>query len=255
MAVDIIDKYIIRPWESGLLMKIIFINIAIYILITLCGTIWNGATAEIVSVLCFPSSWQQFLLLPWTLFTYMWIHTNLWHLLFNMAWLYWLGGMFLQAYTARQMLLLYISGGAAGAFFYMGYTSAAFPEQQSMLMGASAAVMAIITATALKRPDFRCYIPLLGSVALKWIALVALILLCADFISETGGGRFSHIGGVIAGVIFFIVTMPRKVKRRVPKEPQAVRYKNIDDIIDKVKRSGYSALTDEEKRRLFDVEK
>ena len=49
--------------------------------------------------------------------------------------------------------------------------------------------------------------------------------------------------------------MPRKVKRRAPKEPQAVRYKNIDDIIDKVKHSGYSALTDEEKRRLFDVEK
>ena len=252
---DIIDKYIIRPWKSSLLMKIIFIDSAVYLLIALCGTVWSAFTTEIVTALCFPASLPQFLSQPWTIFTYMWIHVNLWHLLFNMMWLYWLGKMFLQVFSGKQMLLLYVSGGVAGALFYMGYTNLLYHGQYPLLLGASAAVMAVITATALRRPDFRCNIPLLGAVALKWIAFVALILLCADFISETGGGRFSHIGGVIAGVIFWLVTMPRKVRNSAQRQPGNVKYKNIDDIIDKVKRSGYSALTDEEKRRLFNVEK
>lgn len=236
-------------------MKVIFINIVVFILIAFCGAVWADGTSRIVTMLCFPADLRQFLSEPWTIFTYMWIHTNLWHLLFNMAWLYWMGGMFLQAYSSRQMLLLYVSGGVAGACFYLGYSGMVHPQQHYMLMGASAAVMAVITTTALKRPDFRCNIPLLGGVALKWIALVALILFCADFISETGGGRFSHIGGVVAGALFMLATMPRKAKKRAPRQTNTVKYQNIDDIIDKVKRSGYSALTDDEKRRLFDVEK
>ena len=250
--VSIIDKYIVKPWKASALMKVIFINVAVYMFFLLCGILFAETTEKLFILLSFPTDLSRYIHTPWTIFSYMWIHGSLWHLVFNMCWLYWMGGMFLQIYSVRELMVLYVSGGLLGAVVYMLYSNVIYSQPQLMLLGASAAVMAIITSTALRRMDFKCNIPLLGAVKLKWIALGAFVLFSADFITETGGSRFAHIGGVIAGIIFLMVTAPRRIKKQVSKE---VKYKNIDTIIEKVKRSGYSALSEEEKRRLFDVEK
>lgn len=235
-------------------MKIIFINTAVYILLLYLGWFWNSGATEIVSALSLPGSFSALPSAFWTPLTYMWIHLDFWHLLFNMAWLYWMGSMFLQVFSSRRMVVLYISGGLCGALLYLAFFSLSMNGDTAhhSLLGASAAVMAIVTATALKRPDYKCKLPLIGAVALKWIALVALILGCADFIEEAGGSSFAHLGGAIAGVVYLVIVAPRRVKATPKRE---TKYDNVDSILEKIKQSGYSALTDEEKRRLFDVKK
>ena len=51
---------------------------------------------------------------PWTLLTYMLVHTNPLHLLFNLLWLYWFGRMLADVASDRQMLWIFVGSGGAG---------------------------------------------------------------------------------------------------------------------------------------------
>ena len=112
---------------------------------------------------------------PWTLLTYMLVHTNPLHLLFNLLWLYWFGRMLADVASDRQMLWIFVGSGVAGGVLYSvssafgGYTGA-------YLAGDSAAVLGVMAATALLMPSRRIGLFLIGEVKLKWVALAGIRL-------------------------------------------------------------------------------
>lgn len=246
-----------------------------------------------IALLGVPSHLNVLLLRFWSPFTYMFVHANLLHILFNMLWLYWFGTIFLSYFHGRTLGGLYVLGGLGGALLYLIafntiplYT---LREGPSNMVGASASVMAIVMATAFYRPDVTINLLLLGRVKIIYIALAVFAI---DFFSlssgNNAGGHVAHIGGALVGYIFANrykkgkdITLPisrfldfvanlfkkREVKGKhkvVYKRPendydynyrQKQRSKDIDAILDKLKKSGYNNLTEEEKRKLFDASK
>lgn len=273
-------------------IKLIYINVGVFLIIRLVGVIcllFNIPGIAILDFLQLPSSLSSLLSKPWTLFTYMFTHYDFLHILFNMLWLYWFGPIFLRAFNERQFGGLYILGGLAGAvLFILAYNVLPYFEPvvgYSALIGASASVMAIVFAISFYRKDFEINLFLIGRIKLIYLALGTLVIDFLAMTSSNAGGHIAHIGGALLGILYASQMQKGKdftkpinkvldwfVNLRKPKPKMRVTYKRdkmdyeyndkknkenaeIDRILDKLKHSGYESLNSEEKKKLFDASK
>ncbi len=100
--------------QGSMLLRIIFINIGIFILLNLVvivAMLFNVNGHGWVSWTELPGDWSLLIRRPWTLVTYMFVHYNFLHILFNMLWLYWLGRIFMEFFSPKQLTGLYLLGG------------------------------------------------------------------------------------------------------------------------------------------------
>ncbi|MDC1486029.1 rhomboid family intramembrane serine protease [Flavobacteriales bacterium] len=200
-----------NQWQQGgMLIRLLLVNCGVFLIVTtlqLLATLGFGQSSPVdaASVLGLATTWMPDLLVrrPWTIVTHMFVHTGIWHLLMNMALLFWMGGLFVAHFGARRLLSTYIVGGLAGFVLYFTATNV-FPglQQGTYAYGASAAVMAILVAVATRDPDRRIGLILIGAVPLKYVAL-ALILLDYFALSngENTGGNLAHLGGALFGYV------------------------------------------------------
>ncbi|MCJ8211404.1 rhomboid family intramembrane serine protease [Mucilaginibacter sp. RS28] len=216
----------------------------------------------------------------WTPITYMFMHEGVFHILFNMLWLYWMGQLFEEYLGTKRIVGLYIMGGIAGALFYIaGFNLIpAFSHSErlyeTVVVGASASVMAIVIATATLLPNYTLYLMFLGPVKLKWIAVFYVVL---DFLSIAGpnaGGEMAHIGGAVFGFIYMkqlqrgnnwganfqlfgskskikVVSHNAGYQKNSRNANSAPQQEEIDRILDKISQSGYDSLNKQEKETLF----
>jgi len=267
---------------------LIAINVAVYLLINIPAVfewLFTGSS-QIISFysneyLAIPAYLPKLEVRFWTPLTYMFMHAGIFHILFNMLWLYWIGQIF-EEYLGKQRIVgVYLLGGLAGALFYvLSYNF--FPAFAPVLpistaVGASASVMAIIVATATLLPDFSISLMIIGPVKLKWIAVFYVVL---DFLSIAGpnaGGEIAHIGGALLGFIYIkrlqkgsdwvgnianlfksgpklskLKVVARNNNKRSNSRP---RQDEVDVILDKISKVGYEHLSSEEKEILFRASK
>ena len=199
-----------RTYSQGsMLLRLIFINIGVFVLLHLVAIgamLFNIDGGTYLSWLELPSDFWLFLKRPWTLVTYMFTHYSLWHILFNMLWLYWLGRIFMEFFSSKQLTGLYLLGGWGGAVFYLLATNLLpyFTSSPHLyfLLGASASVVAIVVATAVYAPDYRIGLLFLGEVPIKWIAIVTVLISLFSLEGANVGGNIAHIGGAVVGAWF-----------------------------------------------------
>jgi membrane associated rhomboid family serine protease len=286
-----------RSFRRGsVVIRLIFINATVFILLGLVFVFirlfsTGMPLAELrlyfdehfIRYLAVPSLPSELLLRPWTMFTYMFTHFNLWHILFNMLVLYWFGKIFLQYLSAKQLLSNYILGGLSGALLYILFFNI-FPGLKeylgSSMLGASASIMAIVIAIAVFVPEYTLYMLFLGQVKLKYIALAFILLDILMIASDNAGGNIAHLGGALYGYLFItylkkgrdignwlIVAFERtrrnrrlsvsyrRMSRKITDEEynrnKALQQKEIDRILDKIAQGGYESLTKKEKETLF----
>ena len=289
-----------RTFQQGnIVVRLIYINVAAFIISTLLSVVlglFNVNVAEFLRDLYLPADLLQLLRRPWTLITYMFMHAGLWHLLGNMLWLYWFGRLFLYFFSAKHLRGLYVVGGLLGALLYIvAYNLFPMFESQlysATLVGASASVLAIAIATAVREPEYRINLMLIGPVKLKYFALFIVLFDALYVGSNNAGGHIAHLGGALAGWWFAKgVSQGRDIthwvnvcidaisrlfdkRERKPRRPKMkvhttnsrtadyeynahkkAQSDEVDKILDKLKKSGYSSLSDEEKRRLFEASK
>ena len=198
-----------RSYSQGsMLLKLIFINIGVFVVlhVLVIGSLLMNAGNGILQWVELPSDLGLLLHRPWTLITYMFAHYGFLHILFNMLWLYWLGRIFMEYFSPKQLTGVYLLGGLGGALlFLLAYNSLpyfrALPEP-AFLKGASASVIAIVVATAVYAPDYRIGLLFLGEVPLKWVALVTVAIAVLGLDAGNVGGNIAHIGGAIVGAWF-----------------------------------------------------
>ena len=277
--------------------QFIYINIGIFVvtsLVVILGMLFNVRTHFWMNWFELPSSLLRFAQQPWSIVTYMFLHGGILHLLFNMLWLYSFGQLFLLFYSARHFRGLYLFGGLCGGLLYM-FAYNVFPyfhphSAVSYLLGASASVLAIVIATAVREPEYRVNLVLFGQIRLKYLALIVIVADLLFITSNNAGGHIAHLGGALAGWWFAtglrkgtdvtkwinalidwlmggwkITRTPKKPKMKVHYGGRSSDYDynarkkeqdaEIDRILDKLKKSGYQNLTTEEKQRLFDASK
>lgn len=277
-------------------LQLIYINVGVFVVTTLVSVflrLFNLGDASWMNFMTLPASIPEFLKQPWSLLSYMFLHADPLHLLFNMLWLYWFGQLFLSFFSARHFRGLYLLGGICGGLFYMLALNV-FPYFTpyiyiSTLLGASASVLAIVVATAVREPEYRVNFMFIGTVRLKYVALFMVVTDLLFVTSGNGGGHIAHLGGALAGWWFawslrkgkdvtkwingvldgcsgvWSKLSSKKPKMKVSKGGRAADYdynarkkqqsEEIDRILDKLKKSGYGSLTTEEKKRLFDASK
>ncbi|MDE6086691.1 MAG: rhomboid family intramembrane serine protease, partial [Muribaculaceae bacterium] len=193
---------------------------------------------------------------PWTVVTYMFTQSDVMHCLFNMLWLYLFGVLWERFSSGRKLLYLYLTGGLGGAliFFISTITTNGSPVY---LEGASAAVMGIVAATAIMIPDFKINLFLLGAVKLKWVAIVSIVFFALSASGHTATAHWAHLGGVIGGSCFALwlkyVHLRPNISRNTRPISSTRARAELDELLDKVRVSGYGSLTANERRRLFEL--
>ena len=266
------------------LMRIILINSVVFLLVNIIEQSLRFSKSEhsLLYWLALPGNPLLALTHVWTFITYMFLHEGLLHILFNMLWLYWLGKIFVEYLGSKRLIAVYFLGGISGGLLFL-LTAILFPLHfnNTFLLGASAGVMAVVIATAVLLPNYVIRLLFFGPVKLKYLALVSFILTSIIDISQNTGGKISHIGGALFGVLFTLqhkkgsdITKPvsnffdwvlslfiRKSKMKVSFRKsvsdeeynlsQKAKQQKIDTILDKISKSGYESLTKDEKDFLF----
>ena len=213
----------------------------------------------------------------WTLFTYMFVHFGLLHILSNMLWLYFLGRVFSDLLGGARLTAVYIIGGLAGGLLFIAGDAILPGGGNHSLVGASAGVTAIVVAAAAFSPDYTMF-PFGQRMKLKWVALIMIVLTTLIGLSENTGGKVAHMGGAIFGFIYGARMRTRgnfmegftglfrkksgklrvehsrsrsaRTSDEVYVEQKLTIRKRVDEILDKISRSGYDSLTREEKNFL-----
>lgn len=277
--------------EGGYLTRLIYINAAVFLAVKISlivCTLFNVPTSWI-RFIEMPASLSVLIYRPWTIISYMFLHTEFLHIIFNLLALYWFGKIFLMFFNQKQIVGVYILGGLGGAVIYLiGYNLLPYFAQSvpnAYILGASASVMAILFATVVYSPNYEIRLALIGNVRLKYLGLAFLIIDILGITATNAGGSMAHLGGAAIGCLYALIlkkhnidisfqitqiinffstfsfTKPKmkvstnnnyKTDKQWNMERKS-KNSRIDEILDKIKKSGYEQLTEDEKKELFDL--
>lgn len=285
---NILDDLKLQYKMGGFEQKLIYWNCGVFLLSLLFFYQFKFGAFDFPIWIALSSDSMEVLYKPWTLLTYFFFHAGFFHLLFNMIVLNFAGRIFLTFFTQKQLLGLYLlSGIFAGLAFVFIYKMLS-PGNSSSIVGASGAIMAILVATATYAPFMNLRLLLIGNVKLWQFTFVILLLDLIQIFTENTGGHIAHLAGALFGFLFIkllqngtdlskIVSFVfdgiannklgskkavpfKKVHRNYnPKPTDKVSkivakdktQQQIDEILDKISKSGYDSLTKDEKEFLF----
>ena len=282
-----------REFKQGAtLNKLIYINVGVFLLFGILGVfsfMFQFHITAFLDRLYLPADNSTLLTQPWTFITYMFLHNDFLHLLFNMIWLHFGGKIFLQYLNPKQLLSTYILGGISGGLlFILAYNyipALTMHTQNAQALGASASVLAIVVAIATYTPNYSVRFPFIGIVKLKHIAIFCVILDVLSIPQGNAGGHIAHLGGALFGYLYIkqlqkgndisngfsnflnklVNTFKTKSKlktvhKRSKSDKQfntekTEQQKAVDLVLEKISKSGYESLSKEEKATLFSASK
>ena len=274
------------------LVKIILINLGVfvlYLLLNIVSFLFKAPIAKIfVNWTALPNAPLELAYKPWTFVSYMFLHQDFLHILFNLLWLYFAGRLFSEYMGGRRLLSTYILGGLiGGAMYVLAYNIfPVFDGIETNNRGASAGVMAIVVGIATYVPRYPVKLFFVLNLQL-WIVAALALLMDLIYLGEgnNAGGHIAHLGGALFGYLSvqqlksgkdwtegfskFMDNLlnwfkPKPKIRKVYtntrddinfKSRQLYNQGRMDSILDKISRSGYDSLSREEKDYLFKIGK
>ena len=202
------DKIRYKIQMASVTEKLIAVNVLIFILFFLFRTIaylFQFPSEFLIEWFVFPKEPMEFLMKPWSIITYSFLHSGIWHILSNMLILYFSGIYFLNYFSPKRLLNYYFLGVIIGALVYM-LSYNLFPAFQgtgkSYLMGASAGVMAVLIGIASYIPNMRVRLMFLGNIKFWWIAAFLVIIDIIQIPMGNAGGHLAHLGGAALGYLY-----------------------------------------------------
>lgn len=281
-------------------VQLIFINAVVFLVLAVLYVFSTAAGfsaffESIHAQLAIPAPFFTFLTKPWTIITYAFVHdlTGIFHILFNMLAFYWFGRIFIEYLGSDKLIAVYVLGAIAGGVSYLlVYNTIPFYTERIPLhgmVGASAAVYAVLVATATLLPDYTLFLLFFGPVRIKYIALIYIVISFLGSVGGNAGGNIAHLGGALIGYVYIkqmqvgvnwgswitatldwirgLFTTRSKVKvtyrsaepkaksTKTTSGPSKASQDEIDAILDKISDRGYESLTKEEKEKLFNASK
>ena len=256
--------------QQGILTQIIIANVAVFLTLNLVG---NLSHLYLTPYVALPIGGYDFLLKFWTIFTYMFAHENLGHIFWNMVLFYFTSQVFFNILGQKKMLYVYVMSGLSGGALVL-ILGLLFPASfaNSLLLGASAAVLGVGAVMAVYSPNYRVYLFGVVELPYKYFYLITFGVSTIIDLSVNTGGKLAHIGGALFGALYgYNLTKGVDIfnhnflKNRKNNLKVASKNSNINDlgkksynsdqvmneILDKISKSGYDSLTKKEKDELF----
>ncbi len=288
------------PAQLIIINIVVFLFLGVLLVFSRIGGV-EGLFDVVYNQFSIPPTFGEFITRPWTLITYSFAHSlsGIFHILFNMLILYWFSRLIVEYLGNQKVISLYVVGALAGGIAYLiVYNLIPFYMDSapniSGMVGASAAVYAIVVAAATLIPNYTFYLLFLGPVKIKYIAGFYIVISFLGSVGANAGGNVAHLGGALLGYIYvrqlqagsdpgawvikfidfvksFFVKQPnikvthKKEKVRATKvrsgtsksgtNKSDASQEEIDAILDKISQSGYESLTKAEKQKLFNASK
>ena len=276
----LIDRLKYNFINLDILQKIIIIMIIFFVFPYLINTIiflFNLSEFSVINLFDVSPNLIDLLYKPWSLITYGFFHSDLWHLTGNMLILYLSGSVVLNLFGSERLIKVFVLGILYGSLAYLiSYNLfPAFNNIKSSMIGSSAGVMAVFIFLASYSPNYSFRI-LTFNIKIIYIASFLVLLDVIQIPSGNSGGHIAHLGGAFSGyffhkkmirgddygnwiISFYNFIFKRKVKfkkrnytRKTPvSRKETIVQKKIDMILDKISKSGYDSLTKKEKETLF----
>ena len=274
-----------RKFSSATIVEqVIYINIAIFVITYIFKAVsalmqWNGNF--IFNWFSLPADLNAVFSKPWTLFSYGFLHGDFLHILFNAIVLYYFGNLFLNFFSKKQFYTYFFLGILAGGLLFITSYNyfPALKNDVSYLVGASAGVTAVLVGLAAKIPHYAVHFRFIGAIKLWYIAAAFILLDIIQIPISNTGGHLAHLGGALIGFLLTsqfnegkklstafsslssskkqkpLKTVYKKAKPNSVSLDKNKEQKKIDSILDKISKSGYETLSQEEKDFLFSVGK
>jgi membrane associated rhomboid family serine protease len=276
-----IDDIKNRYKSGNIVEKLIYINLAIFVFTLLTSVfqdLYKGEINWVVSWFSLDDNFTSLLTKPWTIITYGFLHADFLHILLNLITLYFVGNLFIEYFTQKQLLTFYLLGTFfGGALFILSHNYfPLFQGQSSILVGASAGISAIFIGITTYIPNYQLKIRFIGFVKLWYLGAIWVGLDILALSGGNAGGHFAHLGGALFGFLYVqraankeilifdkiaaLFSTKKKPLKTVYKSPKktvktnkgtSINQQQIDAILDKISKSGYDTLTKEEKEFLF----
>ena len=284
---NIIDDLKLQYKIGGIVTRLLFWNVALFVIPWLFFGLLSvlGITIDYMQYLSLSSNPADLLWKPWSLFSYAFFHTGILHIFFNMMVLNFSGRLFMTYFTSKQLFGLYVlSAIFAGIIYVLIFY---LLNINTPIVGASAAIMAILVATTTYYPLMELRLMIIGNVKLWHVTAVIIVIDLMQLRSENMGGHISHLAGAMFGFIFIkllqngtdlsivvsrFINFFANLFQKSTRSPFKKVHKNysrpleksvskivtkdksqqqIDEILDKISQSGYDSLSNEEKEFLF----
>lgn len=259
--------------QQGKLAQLIIINVALFLTINLSA---NLAHIDLVTYLGLPIGGYEFIFKIWTLLTYMFSHASLGHVFWNMMLFYFSAQLFFLILGEKKLVYVYVmSGLVGGAFLLLCGLILPGSFANSILIGASASVMGVVMVMAIYAPNYSVSLWGIIQMPYKYFALLTFVLSTVIDFSLNTGGKISHVGGAVFGLMYgyalkrgfdlfnfaFLTKKRNKLKivsynkstDNAQKEPGILGEKRMNELLDKISKSGYDSLTKKEKDELFNL--
>lgn len=283
---SIIDDLKMQYKSGGMTQKLIYWNIACFLVSLVFFYQFKFGEFNLPNWIALSSAPSDFIFKPWTFLTYAFFHNGFGHIFFNMIILNFSSQLFLTFFNQKQLLGLYIlSAIFAGLIFVLTFYSL---NVFTSMVGASGAIMAILVAVTTFQPLMNVRLLLVGNVKLWQITAVILLIDLLQIRLDNSGGHIAHLAGAFFGLVYIkllqngtdlsrivtaVIDFFVNLFKKSPSKPLKTVHRNykkptekpassrivtkdktqqqIDEILDKISRSGYDCLTKEEKEFLF----
>jgi membrane associated rhomboid family serine protease len=278
----IIDDLKLQYKIGGIAQRLIYWNVGCFLV---SYVIFGLLKIDFLQYVSLSSNPADLLWKPWSILTYAFFHLDIFHIFFNLMVLNFSSRLFLTFFNPKQFFGLYILSAIFSGFVFVGFFY--FLKINSSIVGASAAIMAILVAATTYQPLMQLRLMFIGNVKLWHITAVILLLDLLQVRLDNSGGHIAHLAGAFFGFIFIkglqngtdlsniitvVIDFFANLFRKSPSTPFKKVHKNynqapiksvskivakdktqqqIDDILDKISKSGYDSLSDNEKEFLF----
>jgi membrane associated rhomboid family serine protease len=277
---SIINDLKARYHNGNIVEKLIYINIAVFFL-TFIFQLFQNSTNQIswlVEWFSLDDDFSSMLKKPWSIISYGFLHADFIHILMNLMVLHFIGNLFIQYFTQKQLLQFYLLGTFFGGLLYL-FSQNYFPlfeGKSSLLVGASAGISAILVGITTYMPNYQLKLRFIGFVKLWYIAAFWIGLDIISLIGDNAGGHFAHLGGALFGFLYVnkvsnkdlnlfdqlsslfkskkspLKTVHKSKKKQASSVKKTdITQQQVDTILDKISKSGYDTLTKSEKEFLF----
>lgn len=259
----------LTPWVKGLLIA----NTAVFL---------ASLVDQSFFLRWFAFSPSESLFRPWGIVTYLFLHGDIWHLLFNMLVLFFFGPPLEARWGGKEFVVYYFVCGLGGAALSFLFTP-------HWIVGASAAIYGIMLAFAVAWPDAPIYVWGIFPVKARWLVAFLFLVSLLGAAGAVGDGvaHLAHLGGLLTGFLYLkrdwrprrgvsqagrgrpaarAVIVPREERKvasagsvpsdgpgRGGREREGALLDEVDRILDKISAHGMASLTPEERRLLDEV--